>query len=419
MKSFFVLGLVAASPDTFILNAFPIQLHLNGSNEVSSPFEVKFLGGLQLNSTVHEFSSIIHTGVGSTILGVTDEGDAVEFDLIYSRDSLIGVSNYGKRIVLADSSGTLLNDSKSELGDAEGIARVPFSLSGIESTVVLLESAKGGRVLHFDVSPGNFFSENLSPSEKAWSSGISFCPNSLRKSNGFESIAWANGGLVVVCEEGTTKGNLTVNEGRWMNTSSSESFSLVSKFGLHPVEIRSEGGLVWVLWRRFNRDTRLLEISLEIFPESDLVSNAVINGTLVLYLTNKNSNLDNFEAMTVQRLSRDCLKSNRSIRGLQTDSFLVTMLSDDNDNKKQRTLLYSFGVFPGFSSDLKQSEFCPFSELGSLPSWTVLTWTVATWISAAILLMVILSLGFWMYLCRKKGKPENNNRDRPPTLISF
>lgn len=291
--------------------------------------QLRYLGGLALSSPDKRFGGLSGALVspdGARLDAVSDEGHFVRLRLAHdARGRLVGASGVETGPLLGPAGDVL--PTKLDLGakldqDAEELARLPDG-----ELVVAFEHRH-----RFQVYAGPEPSLGAKPAAVWVPPGLAAPPN-----GGVEAMAaLADGRLLAITEElpdpqGGVVGFLRARDGSW------------SRFAYLPAsEPRPSGaaqlpnGDLLVLERSYS-PLEGLHIRLVRVAAAEIAPGARLRGSLVAELKPPLT-LDNFESLTVRPASEP------------GDEALVYLLSDDNFNPLQRTLLLLFALRPDSSA---------------------------------------------------------------------
>jgi hypothetical protein len=273
-----------------------------------------YRGGLKLKSKDERFgglSGLIVTDDGKTFLAVSDAGYWVSGKLLYRKGDLVGAREITVHPMLGLNGEEIVGKKK---GDAE-------SLIGMVGGGVLVSFERDHRIWAYDLSRGDF---NAVPQ-------VVVMPETLKmaqSNGGLEGITQLKGksaGLLALTEN--TKddaGNLTGWLVRPGNTST------LSLRTLEPFRLTDlatlPGGDVLTLERRYSPVTGV-GYQIRRIDGASIEPGAILDGPILAKGANPFA-VDNMEGLAVRSNSRGDL--------------IVYIVSDDNFNPLQRTLLLSF-----------------------------------------------------------------------------
>ena len=276
--------------------------------------ELEFRGGIALRSIDPRFggfSGIKISTDGRSLLAISDRGSWLTLDLRYDRAGrLIGAANAEIGALIGED-GQALSGLEA---DAEALAVLPDG-----SMLVAFE--RNHRILHYPEASPPF---SKAPVPYAIPEGLEQAP----PNGGLEALTHVGRGfLVAIAERMTASGGAMAG---WVGRSGLwEPFAYVRKPGLRvtDVTLMPRGDLL-VLEHRYSAETGSV-VRIVRVPRAEIVPHRRIEGREVALLEPPLST-ENFEAITVRR-------------GASGDA-LVYVMSDDNFNPLQRTLLFMFAI---------------------------------------------------------------------------
>ncbi|MCM2256083.1 MAG: esterase-like activity of phytase family protein [Vicinamibacteria bacterium] len=289
------------------LEAVSVPLNADDAAQVRVG-RLEYRGGLALSSPQPGFGGLSDVRLtGSTARAVSDEGAHFEFGVRIESGRLVGVGAQATSGMLLDTVGNELDGKANQ--DAESMARLPDG-----SLLVGFEQRH--RVLRY---------ESLAGPAQAWPTppGLEGAP----RNGGLEAMtALADGRVLALTEELEASGQLAA----W----------LWDKDGWAPLRYRAEGdprpagaallpdGDVVVIERSYSPLTGVTA-RLRRIRAAQIAPGALLEGELLAELK-RPLTVDNFEAI-------------EALRGPGGETLLL-LLSDDNFNPLQRTLLLLFAL---------------------------------------------------------------------------
>jgi hypothetical protein len=312
----------AAEPGTALeLGARPLKLNVEDLNQ-ERVGRLRWRGGLQLTSPNPQFgglSALWLSPRGDRAVAISDEGRWVDFALEHAPDGDLVSADGGRIGPLLDALGENLGGKKVE-GDAEGMLALPDGS-------VLVSFERLHRIAHYPALP---------PSGRP--SGVAMPPGHTPKANeGLEALARLPDGRLLALSEGLSaerdgasvwQGAVTTEPGLPDSADDWRPFYLPQEAALAPVDAAVGPDGEWLYW--LERSWSLiggLRVKLKRAPLGTIRPGALLQPQELAYLKPPLT-VDNFEGLALRR-------------GPAGET-LVTLLSDDNFQDIQRTLLLQF-----------------------------------------------------------------------------
>jgi len=283
-----------------------------GAPSGSSP--LAYRGGLVLTSADDRFggiSGLLIRNEGNSIQAVTDTGHWLEADIIYDAEGrLAGISNAAMAPIL-DTQGRSIAGSK-RLGDAEAMTRLPdgtiavaFERTHRVWTYSLVADGYAAKAMPFDISPD-----------------LSDAVNN----KGLEALASLPDGSLLALTEATMVAEDVIRGWRVTDTGTIDArLRRIPPFDLTDMALLPYGDLL-TLERRFSTIGGV-GAQMRHIAAADLVSDGVLEGPVV-YRSSAGETVDNMEGLAVHET--------------KDGTTHVFVVSDDNFNPLQRTLLLMF-----------------------------------------------------------------------------
>ena len=267
-------------------------------------------GGLLLTSTDARFgglSGLLVSPGGDSFVAISDRGFWIEGGLVYENDVLAGVTGGTLRHLLDERGRCLQGD----WADAEGLVRVPER--GAE---VLVSFERRARILRYDLDISPRRAVPVLPFD-----GLS----AVEYNRGLEAIEFlADGSLLAITEASRNPAGDVIGWLREPGGDRAISLRLEKGWGVTSLA-RLAGGDLLTLERWF-RPPADLRIRLRRLAASDLRAGEPLDAPVVAQF-GRGHTMDNMEGLDIRH------------RG---DRAFVYMLSDDNYNPLQRTILHMF-----------------------------------------------------------------------------
>lgn len=276
-----------------------------------------YVGGLELSSQAAQFgglSGLIVGETGDAFIAVTDQGNWFTANLISEGDRPTGVSEALIAPILGPDGAPFSGKQES---DAEGIT-VPFGTDP-RTTPLIVSFERHHRLRRFDLTSGGF--EASAEEVNDFGSFEGFDNN-----KGVEAVAYApNGDLIAISEE-------SLDEDGHIRG------SRLTETGAVPVRLRQHlpymltdmaflpGGDLITLERHYSPLAGVGILMRRISAET-LASGEPWDGEVLLEANNSRS-IDNMEGLSIRRNA--------------AGETLLYLISDDNFNAAQRTLLLTF-----------------------------------------------------------------------------
>ena len=306
----------ATATQSLLISAAPVFWVLENPSETKAG-QLTFIGGLELTSNHDDFgglSGLLVGEKGDALIAITDQGNWLTADLVWSEDRPIALEN-ALIAPMRDETGTPLR-GKTE-SDAEGITVAHGGDPRTASTMVSFE--RHARILSFDLTSLGFDT----PAQKVEDFGTF---TGLEANSGLEAIlALSDGSLLAMSE------NSLDTEGFIVGARLTETAAFPTRLKPHPPYALTDiaqlpnGDLV-TLERRYSLLGGVGMLMRRI-PAAMLEGTAPLDGDVLLE-ANSSRTIDNMEGLDI-RTERD-------------GRTLIYLVSDDNFNTLQRTLLLVF-----------------------------------------------------------------------------
>lgn len=307
------------------IKTVPVEQFIVGSDKTEFG-ALRFVGGIVLSGKAEfgGFSGIIVTEDGKGLLAVSDVGQWFSAEIKRENGRISGLEN---TVIgpIRDANGNALNKGRKWYADAEGLA-------WSDGQVIMSFERQSGKVRTADLAKKGF----LAP--------VSILPesaplNSIKGNRGIEAIAVPpdgsvfDGSLIAIGERILSSGH---HSGWVLSGDKSRRFKIRRRgdFDITDAEFLPNGDLL-ILERRFSLSlgsaVRIRRISAADFTPERL-SNGIILDGLDLMTADLTHQIDNMEGMAV-RVDPD-------------GTPIILLISDDNLNFFQRTLLLEFALRP-------------------------------------------------------------------------
>lgn len=298
----------------YAIDVFATSVLLNPDDEDDDQIgELVYRGGVEITSSDKRFgglSGLIVSSDGETFLAVSDKGHWVRGSLGYEGEELSNVFNV-ELAPLLDPDGASVTDKV--WADAE-------ALTGRIDGKVLVAFERNHRVWAFDLAVNSFAAR---PSPVAMPASVLQIPSN----GGLEAVATLDNGTTIIAfsERGLTDQGHILG---WLHgTEISEELSLAANEPYNPTDLaRLPSGDLLVLERRFSL-VGGVGMALRRIKADNIQSQSVIEAEMLAELSAPYT-VDNMEGMAV--------------RQTQDGRTLIYVVSDDNYNPLQRTLLMMF-----------------------------------------------------------------------------
>lgn len=322
---FLLAGLVALGPflavrtataDPIELRNKPVALNPRDADEIRVG-ALEFLAGFELASSEPRwggFSAMILTASGDGLIAVSDFGNWLRLGLEHAPD------------------GRLVGVGPAELGFLPGPDGMPLDGKGAADTEALTVGPNGGLIVAFEREPRFWMYDGAEP--PFGSPPVAFpAPAAivaLPANGGVESLATLAGGDIVALAEGRDDG--AAQSPGWLRRDARwHPIAWTRTPPYRPTDAAVlPGGDLLVLERRYSL-TGGAGARLSVVAAADIVPGARLQGTPIAELAMPLT-VDNFEGVAA--------------RAAPDGAVLVYLLSDDNRNLLQRTLLLQFRWTP-------------------------------------------------------------------------
>jgi hypothetical protein len=291
------------------LQAHPIPLFPNDVDTTRiGPLEYR--GGLFLTSDDPRFGGLsgLEVSDDGTLFAVTDQGHWLTARLLLDRGVLVGIAG-GELGELTDASGARLTTKRDQ--DAEALAAYPGGRR-------LIAFERHHRVQVYEPESGS-----TAPSTMSLPPELDRAP----QNGGIEALTvMQDGRVLLLTERLPTKSGVR----GWLGTPGAwEPFDLAVEGIARPSGATTlPSGDVVILERGYTPMSGTI-VRLRLIPARDILAGALVEGTLLAELHGP-MNVDNFEGIAAS------LGPNGEV--------LLFLLSDDNFNPLQRTLLFLFAL---------------------------------------------------------------------------
>ena len=312
---------VLEQPITTRITAIPLAFDRDGLEQKIFG-KLTYRGGFNLFAESHHFggySGLAIDAAGKTILAISDRGTWMRARLDYAGRLLAGIGDVTLGPILGENGRPL----RTETGrDAEGIALLSGDTRNGE---IYVSFERAHRILRYPLGPNRFGPPN----------GAVKLPAAARfmvSNKGIEAVALIRAGrlkgTVVAFSERLKdrKGNLR----GWFIGGPSPGDIVIRRLGGFDITDAAglpDGGLI-LLERRF-RSSEGVKMRIRRIKAADLRPGRLITGEVLLE-ANDRLNIDNMEAVAVHRDGKSAL--------------VLTLMSDDNFNPLQRSLIMQFAL---------------------------------------------------------------------------
>lgn len=290
------------------VTATPVPLNPTDTQQTEVE-SLQFVAGFELTSTAPEwggYSGMVMSDDGSSIVAVSDTGHWLRLELTHDADGKLSGVGAARTEPLLDEAGQPV--SGKEWSDAEAVTAV----SGGSYIVAFERNHRLWRYASVDGIPGGVAAAVAAPGE------ISALP----ENSGVEALlADDNGALTLVAESGATG----VSRGWQQQGSAWREFQIERSDGFEPTDLAdADGGRLALLERRYTeQDGPAARISqLPGIPTDGP------QATYTLAVLRLPLSVDNFECIAT--------------RPAPAGGRFIYLMSDNNQNPKQRTLLLQF-----------------------------------------------------------------------------
>lgn len=310
------------------IKTVPIEQFVVGSDETHFG-ALRFLGGVVLSGGAEfgGFSGLVVTKDGGGLLAVSDVGQWFSAEISRENGRISGLFNTVTGPI-RNAEGDIMNKGRKWYADAEGLA-------WFQGQVIISFERQSGKVRTADLAQYGF----LAPASIRPESDLLMA---IKGNRGLESITVPpdgsafDGSLVVIGERILTGGHHT---GWVLSGNKSRRFKIRRRgdFDITDADFLPNGDLL-ILERRFSLSlgsaVRIRRISAADFTPEKLAAGIILDG-LDLMTADLAHQIDNMEGM--------------SVRTAPDGTPIILLISDDNLNFFQRTLLLEFA--------LRQEEF--------------------------------------------------------------
>jgi hypothetical protein len=285
---------------------------------------LEWRGGFEIVSDDRAFggySGLIVSSDGGRLLAVSDRGTWAGAELVYVDGQLADVANWRTAPMLGPSGAPFASSAQR---DVEGLG--PHTANRLDGMVlVALERAE--RILQYDLAGAGFAAV---PREIALPAAASQAPfNKELEAVGMLPGDTAAGGTIIAISERylDTSGNII---GWLISDAGPEAFSVERSgdFDITDLAVLPSGDIV-ILERRLSY-LMFAGMRIRRIAGDDIGSGRTMTGSVLLEVDQPLYNIDNMEAIAVHRTDAGELR--------------LTIMSDDNFNPLQRTLLMQFAV---------------------------------------------------------------------------
>ena len=316
-------AITPALPDGIAITAQRIPLSSQDPKE-RNVGHLLYRGGLVLTSTDKRFggwSGLRISDDGQHLLSQSDESHLLKADLSYDKHgNLAGIAN-GQLADLEDLDGKPMTGKQ---GDAEGLALLtPQGING----PIAISFERDNRVWEYDISK----SLDVKPTPVAMPDAI----KSLQFNLGLESLVLFRPDTLLGIAE--TPQDANGDHPAWLVSAPGQTAAVTGALGVKfdtPYEISDaalspDGKYLYLLERHFYDMVRGIVIAVRRVDAADVKPGARLDGEEIANFTLK-ENIDNMEGI--------------SLRTGAHGETLLYLISDDNYNPIQRTLLLMFEV---------------------------------------------------------------------------
>lgn len=307
------------------IKSVPIEQFIVGSDETEFG-ALRFIGGVVLSGDTEfgGFSGLIVTEDGMGLLAVSDVGQWLSAEIKREDGRITGLKN-AVSSPIRDANGDIMNKGRKWYADAEGLA-------WSQGRVIMSFERQKGKVRSADLAQHGFLSPATILPE-------STPLNSIKGNRGIEAIAVPpdgsafDGSLIAIGERILSGGH---HSGWVLTGKKSRRFKIRRRgdFDITDAEFLPNGDLL-ILERRFSlilgSAVRIRRISSADFTPDRLATGMTLDG-LDLMTADLTHQIDNMEGMAV-RIAPD-------------GTPIILLISDDNLNFFQRTLLLEFALRP-------------------------------------------------------------------------
>jgi hypothetical protein len=317
----FALLLAApAAAEPIAIKSTPID-YFSASDPDKKVFgALTFRGGLVLTSEAKSFGGIsgLRVSADGKLIAVTDRGNWLSGQLVYEETKPVAIEG-ADLVPMRDSIGKPIAESGSE--DVESL--------DIESHIAFAGVERRHQVLRFDLSRGLADAKGapvaVPPAARYFPSnggieGLSFIPGGKEKHT-----------LLIVTEEAyDSKGDHQAFLLQGYTKKKIRPLTLKRRDGYAVTDLAflPDGDLV-VLERRYVAPISL-SMRMRRIAQSAIAEGALLDGEVLLEASFPTEQIDNMEAVSAHRAA--------------DGSTVLTLMSDDNFNERQRTILLQFGL---------------------------------------------------------------------------
>lgn len=317
-------GSDSAAAQTVSVTSEPITLHFE-RHDLDRVGKLVYVGGIEIKSKDKRFGGLSGLKIspdGRSMLAVTDRGHWVGATLGYRNGRLSEVKSLLIAPLLGPDGQDLLKLTKAD-ADAEAITEIPGS-----GLVVSFEGKH--RLWHYGASQADAMNGTINtkrPLALPLPMDVVDAMNALPSNNGIEALTTLQGNVLFAIAEGGFASDGRTLKGWLIGPGGIRTLDYRTEDDFRPTDMAAlPNGDILVVERRFNLlqglSTRLRRIHWE-----TLEGDGPIEGELLATLAFP-YNIDNMEGLAVRRD--------------EAGRTLVYLMSDDNFNPLQRTLLMVF-----------------------------------------------------------------------------
>lgn len=318
-----------AQAETISISLHLKQLPLSArkGSRVDQVGDLVYRGGIRIISSERRFgglSGLIVSRDGGSFLSVSDQADWVTGTLNYQEGQLVGISDVTIGPILDEQGNPLVHKK----GDAEAVEQLDPGGPFPGSVVVSFE--RHHRLWRYDLQDNGF--ETL-PSDLQ----IPTQMESIEDNRGIEALHVTDDGAIIAVTEGTFDDDgrtlgwvMQLNEDK-QSVARSEQILLETWDTFRPTDLtRLPDGRFFVLQRHFSPQTgpiiQIRDLGDQVPQQGDVLAGKLLAQFNMAY------NIDNMEGIAA--------------RQTEDGRTLIYIVSDDNFNPLQRTVLLMFEVMP-------------------------------------------------------------------------